>query len=380
MSRVRTPARFQDSPFLRDFLRVIVAILAALAIGFFLTLLVSDDPIAAYKAFLFGPVSRLNRFGDWIEETISLTLIGLAVAIVFKAEQFSLGAEGQLVLGALVSGSIALFIPLPIYLRLPIALLGAMLVGFLWGLLPGYLKAYLNANEIVSTLMLNVIAIKLYEYFLTYHIKPAGAGYTSSAAFPIEGRLPGFLPVLPFLENIRTQFNQQTNITIALYMAIFATIVVYFLMYRMPFGYELRMIGINIKFARYGGINTRRVIMLVMAISGVLAALAGAHLALGIHNKLLLNVSLGLGFEGIVVSLMARNNPALVPLTSLFYGYLRAGADIMERSSDMSREMVLVLQGIIIILITAQGILPIVQKQLSSLRDENQAAPIEGGD
>jgi simple sugar transport system permease protein len=151
-------------------------------------------------------------------------------------------------------------------------------------------------------------------------------------------------------------------------------------MYRMPFGYELRMIGINIKFARYGGINTRRVIMLVMAISGVLAALAGAHLALGIHNKLLLNVSLGLGFEGIVVSLMARNNPALVPLTSLFYGYLRAGADIMERSSDMSREMVLVLQGIIIILITAQGILPIVQKQLSSLRDENQAAPIEGGD
>jgi simple sugar transport system permease protein len=380
MNRVRFRSSIQDSPFLRDLLRVIVAILAALAIGFIVTLLVSDDPIAAYKAFLFGPVSRLNRFGDWIEEAISLTLIGLAVAIVFKAEQFSLGAEGQLVLGALVAGTIALFVPLPVYLRLPLALIGAMTIGFIWGLIPGYLKAYLSANEIVSTLMLNVIAIKLYEYFLTYYIKPPTAGFTSSAAFPVEGRLPGFIPPLPFLENIRLLFNQQTDISIALYIAIFATIVVYFLMYRMPFGYELRMIGINIKFAHYGGINTKLVIMLVMAVSGVLAALAGAHLALGIHHKLLLNVSLGLGFEGIVVSLMARNNPALVPLTSLFYGYLRAGADIMERNSDMSREMVLVIQGIIIILITAQGILPIVQKQISAFRDDNRVAPIGGSE
>ncbi|MCK4976442.1 MAG: ABC transporter permease, partial [Anaerolineales bacterium] len=162
---------FQSAAF-RELLRVLIAIIVALTIGFIITVLVSDDPIGAYKAFLFGPLSKLNRFGDWIEESITLIFLGLAVALVFKAELFSLGQEGQMVLGALVAGAIALFVPVPGYIRIPLAILGAMLAGFLWGLIPGYLKAYLNANEIVSTLMLNVIALKTYEWLLTYNIKP----------------------------------------------------------------------------------------------------------------------------------------------------------------------------------------------------------------
>ncbi|MEK7310734.1 MAG: ABC transporter permease [Chloroflexota bacterium] len=366
---------FFASPLWREFARIVAAVLAALLLGFIITLFVSDDPVGAYRAFLLGPLTRLNRFGDWIEESITLIFVGLAVALVFKAEQFSLGAEGQLLLGALVSGSIALFVPLPAFIRIPLALLGAVVVGFLWGVIPGYLKAYLGANEIVSTLMLNAIALKIYDFLLTYHIKPPNAGYTASETFTADGILPNFIPPLPFLADIRKLFVQQTNITVALYIMIIATLVVYFIMYRTPFGYELRMVGANIKFARYGGIDTKKVILLTMAVSGIFAGLAGAHLSMGIHTKLILNISLGLGFEGIVVSLLARNNPLGVPIAGLAYGYLRAGADIMERSSDVSREMVLVIQAIIILLVTAERILPLVQTRLAARRAEQEQAP-----
>ena len=365
----------------REFMRIILAVSIALLLGLIVTLLVSEDPWGAYKAFLLGPLSKFNRFGDWIEESITLIMVGLAIAVAFKAKQFSLGAEGQLLLGALVSGSVILFVPIQsVFLRITVAILGAATIGFIWGAIPGYLRAYLNANEIVSTLMLNAIALKIYDYFLTYWIKPEGAGYTASDFLPKAYQLPSFMP--KFAGNLYDMFSKQTNISIFLYIMIAAFIAAWFLIYRTPFGYELRMVGSNIKFARYGGINTKKVIVLAFAISGIFAGLAGAHLAQGIHNKLILNISLGLGFEGIVVATMARNNPLFIPLSGLAYGYLRAGADIMERSSDMSREMVLVVQAMIILLVTAEGILPVVQQRVNLNGDEGgvgKAALSEGG-
>ena len=364
-----------EKAFMREFLRILLAVAASLILGFIITLFVSDDPIGAYKAFLLGPISKLNRAGDWIEESITLIFVGLAVAVAFKANQFSLGAEGQLLLGALVSGSIALFVPLPGIIRIPLALVAAMVVGFAYGWLPGYLKAHLNANEIVSTLMLNLIALKLYDYFLIFWIKPDNAGYNASDFFPEAGTLPSFVP--PFMGNFYTLMDNKTNITIMLYIMIAAFLGAYYLMFRTPFGYELRMLGANVKFARYGGINTKRAIILAFAISGIFAGLAGAHLSMGIHTKLIANISLGLGFEGIVVATMARNNPLFVPLAGLAYGYLRAGADIMERSSDVSREMVLVIQAIIILLVTAERILPVIQKRIGSTEENGEMSEEE---
>ena len=367
-------------PAVREFLRILLAITISLGLGFIITLLVSEDPIGAYRAFLTGPVSRINRAGEWIKEAITLTLLGLSVALVFKAKLFSLGAEGQMLLGALVSGTIALFVPLPSILRIPLALIAGMLVGGLFGALPGYLKAHLNANEIVSTLMLNAIALRVYDYFLIFHIKPEGAGYNASDFFPKEGVLPTFIPNLPFLADAYELFSRRANITIMLYIAIVVVILVWYLMYRTPFGYELRMMGANMKFARYGGIDTKRSVVLTFAISGVVAGLAGAYLGMGIHQKLIANITIGIAFEGIVVALLARNNPVAVPFAALAYGYLRAGADIMERSSDVSREMVLVIQAIIILLVTAERVLPIIQQRVSAMRENNKAtAPEEGG-
>ncbi len=375
--------KFFSNPAVREGLRVLIAVSSALLLGFIVTLFVSEDPLGAYKAFLLGPVSKFNRFGDWIEESITLIFVGLSVAIAFKANLFSMGTEGQLLLGALVSGAIALFVPLPAILRIPLAIIAAMVAGFIWGWIPGYLKAYLDANEIVSTLMLNAIALKLYDYFLIFHIKPPDAGYNASDFFPKEGTLMSFIPNLPFLKGVYTLFSDKTNITIMLYILIIAVIAAYYLIYRTPFGYKLRMIGANIKFARYGGINTKRTIILVFAISGIFGGLAGAHLSMGIHGKLIANISIGMGFEGIVVAILAQNNPLLIPITGLAYGYLRAGANVMERASDMSREMVFVIQALIILFVTAERFLPTIQKRIEIRKENNthmeKLTPSDGG-
>lgn len=375
--------RFFSNPAIREALRIFIAVGSALLLGFIITVFVSEDPLGAYRAFLLGPVSKFNRFGDWIEESITLVLVGLSVAIAFRANLFSMGTEGQLLLGALVSGSIALFVPLPAVIRIPLAIFMAMLVGFLWGWIPGFLKAFIDANEIVSTLMLNAIALKLYDYFLIFHIKAPDAGYNASDFFPPEGSLSSFIPNLSFLNEAYLLFSDKTNISIMVYVLIVSVIVAYYLIQKTPFGYKLRMVGANIKFARFGGINTNKTTILVFAISGIFGGLAGAHLAMGIHTKLIANISVGMGFEGIIVAILARNNPLLIPITGLAYGYLRAGANVMERSSDMSREMIFVIQALIILFVTAERILPMVQKRIEE-RKENKnndlkSLPSDGG-
>jgi ABC-type uncharacterized transport system permease subunit len=375
--------KFFSNPAVRESLRVIIAVSIALLLGFIVALFVSEDPLGAYKAFLLGPLSKFNRFGDWIEESITLILVGLSVAIAFKAKLFSMGTEGQLLLGALVSGAIALFVPLPAVLRIPLAIICAMVAGFAWGWIPGYLKAHLDANEIVSTLMLNAIALKIYDYFLIFHIKAPTAGYNASEFFPKEGILPSFIPNVPFLEDAYLLFSDKTNITIMVYVLIIAVIAAYYLIYRTPFGYKLRMVGANIKFARYGGIDTKKTIILVFAISGLFGGLAGAHLTMGIHTKLIANISVGMGFEGIIVAILAKNNPLLIPITGLAYGYLRAGANVMERSSDMSREMIFVIQALIILFVTAERFLPMIQRRVEEGKENNthteKLAPSDGG-
>ena len=343
-------------------LRVVAVIAAALLIGFFITLMVSKEPVEAYTAFLTGPLPKItfengawsiggmNRFGNWLEESITLILLGLSISIVFKARQFSLGAEGQLVLGALAAGVVSLYVPGPNFLVIPLAFVAAGLTGYLWGLIPGTLKAYLQVDEIVSTLMFNVIAIQLYQLLLFQFLRDPTAGFIATVNFPEAAVLPLVIP--------------GTRVTIALWLALAAVGAVWFLMARTPFGFRLKMLGSNLKFAEYGGINTRRVIVQSMAISGILAGLAGAQLVMGLLKKLTLNLSPGIGFEGIVVALLARNDPRYVLLTGLFYGYLRTGAQIMERSSDVTREVVLIIQAIIILLITAERLLPALQSLL----------------
>lgn len=354
----------------REFLRVLLALAIGLSLGFIITCFVSKDPLTSYRAFLFGPLSQLNRIGDWLEESTTLVFLGLAVAIVFSAKQFYIGVEGQMILAALVSGVVVLYAPFPPAIRIVLAFAAGSLMGFIWGIVPAYVKAYLNASELVSSLMMNTIALKLFEYLLSTYLQLPKVSGIMSELFPKEVRLASFIPNLPFLAETRALWEKQTSVTVMVYVAIAAVIVAYLLLYKTPFGYELRMVGSNNKFARYGGVNVKRIVMLAITTSGLFAGLAGVHVALGIHHRIVLNMSAGLGFEGVNIAILAFNNPLIVPFASLLYGYLRAGADVMERTTDVSRELVTIVQAAVLLLITAERLLPVIQQRVTTQDDE----------
>ena len=372
---------FFKSKGFREILRVLIALAIGLTFGFIITLFVSETPVEAYKSFLIGPLTRLNRIGDWLEDSLTLVLVGLAMCIVFTAGQWYIGAEGQLILGSLASGVIILFVPLPPVLRITLAFVVSAIVGFLWAVIPAYLKAYLNASELITSLMLNTIAIKAFEYLLKYYIMPEGSRTMTSARIPVELRLHTFIPDLPFLSSIRELWMKQTSVSIIVYVVIAAVIAAYLLLYKTPFGYELRTVGSNKKFARYGGININRTVLLAMTVSGIFAGIAGTHMTLAIHNRLIVGMSSGMGFNGINIAVLSRLNPLLVPISSLLYGYMRAGAEVMERTTDVSRELVMVIQAVILLLVTAERLMPTIQQRINNRteRNNNNNGKIKGG-
>jgi len=362
---------FFKSKGFRELLRVLIALAIGITLGFIITLFVSDSPIEAYKSFLLGPLTRLNRIGDWLEDSLTLMLVGLAMCIVFTAGLAYIGVEGQMILGALISGVVVLYVPLPPVLRIILAFVMASVVGFLWAVIPAFLKAYLDANELVTSLMLNTIALKAFDYFLKYYIMPDGSRTMTSERVPKELQLPSFIPDLPFLSSIRELWMKQTSVSIIVYIAIAAVIAVYLLLFKTPFGFELRTVGSNKKFARYGGINIKRTVILSMTVSGIFAGIAGTHLTLAIHNRLIVGMSLGMGFEGVNIATLARLNPLLIPISSLLYGYMRAGAEVMERTTDVSRELVMVIQAVILLLVTAERLMPTIQQRIADHEENN---------
>ncbi len=323
-----------------DGLAPVLAIAASLAIAVSIVFLVSEEPLGALEALLLGPLSRSTRWSTWITDSITLALLGFAFVVVFRARQISLGADGQLHAGALFGALAAFGVGLPGPVHWLFVLLAAALGGFLLGGLAGVLKSRLGANEVVSTLMLNVIALRVYEAILSGPLLDRGAGYIQSERFASGALLPNLVP--------------HTTITVGLLLVLLAAVALTVYLGSTTSGYRARMVGASAAFARYGGIDERRVIWLSMALSGAIAGLAGAHLAFGVHERLILNMSIGLGYEGIVVALMARNRPWAVPFCALLYGYLRTGGQILERESDVSYDFVRAVLAIVLLLITAE--------------------------
>jgi ABC-type uncharacterized transport system permease subunit len=200
-------------------------------------------------------------------------------------------------------------------------------------------------------LMLNTIAIRFYEMVLLSQLKPPEVGGPYTDPISPNGLLHPIIDV------------GGDQVSIAVYLLIGLVLLTWVLIQRTPIGYEIRMIGANIKFTTYGGVNTKRTIMLSMAISGIVAGLAGAHLAMGIHRKLLVGISAGLAFEGVVVALLARNNPLVVPFAGLLYAYLRTGAQMMEQDTSVSSEVVRIIQAVVILLITAEALVTFFQRR-----------------
>jgi general nucleoside transport system permease protein len=301
--------------------------------------LTASNPLSATHSLLTGPLSTPLRTNQWLSDSTNLMLTGLAVALVFRVGQFSLGAEGQVVLGALAAGALVLSIG-DLQGAWVLGLVAGCAVGFLWGAVPGLLKAYAGADEIVSTLMLNYIALNLFGLIIKLWLAPPHAGFVVSNFFPFAANLPSF----------GSSIVVNAGLPIALLLCVGAAL----FLNRTRTGFELRMVGANPSFAEATGLRVRRSIWLSMAISGSIAGLAGALVAEAQVHRLILGLSANLGYDGILVALVATNRPLLVPLAALAYGYLRTGGDISQITSNVPRELITAVQGILVLFVTAR--------------------------
>ena len=284
-------------------------------------------------------------FSDTIVKATPLILVSLACALAFRARLWNIGAEGQFFLGAFGASAVVLtpILPpqTPPYIFIPVMMLAGIVAGALWGFIPGFLKAKYNVNEIISTLMMNYIAVAWNNFFI--YAVWTESGFQMSKVFPKTA----WLPRLADLAKQMPVFRGLTS-HLGLIFGILAAILVWFILYRSRWGYEIRLIGDNPNAARYAGINITRNTILVMMFSGALAGLAGMSEITGVVHRLQMNISPGYGFTGIIVAWLAKLNPLAVILVSILFGALiLAGREIQPSGVPK------LIQGIILVCLIA---------------------------
>ncbi|NQT61275.1 MAG: ABC transporter permease [Bacteroidetes bacterium] len=324
-------------------LRSVLAIAISLAIALVTILLVSDVPGVALKAFLFGPLDSMRHFGNVLEMMIPLVFTGLAVSIMFSAAQFNLGAEGAFFMGAVVSSFVAVQWTLPVVIHPIVSILVGGLTGAVFCGIPALLKVKWGASELVSSLMFNYIAFFFGLYLINYFLRDPNAGAMVSYKLLATAKLPFIIP------NTRVHFG--------IIIAVLAIVVMYFFNYRTRWGYKTRLTGLNSLFAEYSGIKTAAVVISAQLIGGFIAGAGGSIELLGLYRRFSWQQLPGYGWSGVIVAILARRNPAYIPLAAFFLAYLRIGADLMSRQSDVQNEIVAIIQGVMIVLIAAAGFL-----------------------
>lgn len=325
--------------------RALTALIIALLVAWFVILATSADPTKAFRTLLTAPLSSTRTIGLWIDDVAKLTLTGLAFSLVFQARQFSMGVQGQVYVGGLFATLIALSPIGATPLAIPVAMVAAMIAGAAYGFVPGYAKARFGASEIVSSLMLNYIAILVVNYLIRAHLAPAGTGQLMTAKFPATAIFPAIVP--------------GTRFDLGIVIALIATLIVWFLLYRTNWGLKLRLVGHNPNFAEYAGIRSGFIMVSAMTVAGAFGGLLGAVFVQGrAFGNLAQNFDGNLAFEGILIAIVARSRPLAVPIVALAYGYLRQGAQLMGLRTDVPMEVISVVQAIIILLVASSFTLP----------------------
>lgn len=326
--------------------RPALVIACALLVGMVVILVTGDNPLTAYRYLVLSTFTDSTSFGQTVAQAVPLTLTGLAAALSFRSGIFNIGLEGQLTAGGLGAAWFALTFPtLPPPLILPGCLLAAAIGGGLLAALPGYLKAYFNANEVVSTIMLNSVAANVAQWVASHPLKDPLSGSPQSHAVPTAAQL--------------YVFDTTTLVNAALLLAVAAVGLTFVLLYRTGFGYELRMAGANPSFARAGGIPVRRVIVWSMAASGLLAGWCGASAVLGTFHHFNAGElsSPQWGYNGIVVALLAQLEPLAVPVAAFGYATLVTGGAQMQINTSVNLQIVTIIQALIILFVTVQATL-----------------------
>jgi len=306
---------------------------------------IGASPLGTFAVIVTGPLQDLFGATEILVRAVPLTLVALGVAISFRSGILNIGAEGQIQIGVLASTAVALALPgLPGVALLPLCLLAGALGGALWGGIAGVLRARFEVNEILSTVMLNYIAAQVYTFCLRGPmIDPeelvSGSGTPQSMRLPRSAWLERLVP--------------GTRIHTGLLLALALAGLVWLLLWRTSFGFRLRASGAGRKAARYAGIQVDRSLVTAMLLAGGFAGLAGAVEVAGVHHRAIEGISSGYGFAGIVVALFGGLHPAGIVPAAVFFGLLLVGADMTQRSAGVPANMVLVLQGVIILSIVS---------------------------
>jgi general nucleoside transport system permease protein len=322
--------------------------LAAAAVSSLVLVAIGASPWATFATIFGGPLRDLFGASEVAVRAVPLTLIALGVAISFRSGILNIGAEGQMQVGILASTAVALGFPrLPGPVLLPLSLLAGAAAGAAWGGIAGWLRARLDVNEILSTVMLNYIAAQLYTFLLRGPMIDPDELMTGSGT-PQSMRLPR----AAWLDRLVPGTRLHTGLLLALALAF----LVWLLLWRTTLGYRLRAAGAEAKAARYAGIGVERSLLVAMLLAGGLAGLAGSVEVAGVHHRAIEAISAGYGFAGIVVALFGALHPAGIVPAAAFFGLMLVGADMTQRSAGVPANMVLVLEGVIILAIVSAGV------------------------
>jgi ABC-type uncharacterized transport system permease subunit len=325
-----------------DFIVSVYAIIFSFFVTAFFILIMGESPIEAYQALFQGAFGSVQAIANTLSKSIPLVFTGLAVGFALKGGLLNIGAEGQLYIGAFASVLIALLLPdVPGLILLPLAIVGGFIGGMAWGGMVGVIKAKFGVNEVIVTIMTNYIAVLFTSYMV-------------NGPFKAEGMVPQTEIIPPGANLIK--LIPRTQLTAALFMAVAAAYLVYWFLYKTTWGYEIRAVGENPTAAQAGGINTARNMILTMALSGGIAALAGITEVLGKYGRFIDGFSPSFGFTGIAVAVLGKISPVGTLITALLFGALDAGAMRMNRTAGISANMVVVIQGLVILFIAAPEI------------------------
>jgi simple sugar transport system permease protein len=328
---------------LLEFLRIIVAVMVSMVIVFAIILLMSNQPMQSIYDFVVGPFTSLRRFGNVVEAMIPITFTGLAVVMLYRAGLFNLSMEGAFFIGSVAATASALSFDLPIVLNVVVASLCAMLAGGITCFIPGFLKVKFYANELVTSLMLNYVMFFLGLFFITNYFYDPEMSSTYSYKFPSNMLLPKLI--------------DGTRIHVGLIVALIVTVLLFIILNKLSFGYKVTLIGANQKMAKYAGLKVGGIIMLSQFIGGAIAGLGGSMEIFGMYKRFQYTALPRYGWDGVLIAILARYKAKYVPVAALFLAYIRIGADIMSRNSNIPFEIIQIIQAVVIVLISAKVIL-----------------------
>jgi len=335
-----------------DTLLPVFAALAALAFGALMLLILGANPLEAFSALVDGAFGSTNALADTVVKATPLLLIGLGICISFRGNVINLGGEGQMIIGALAATALGLAFPdWPAALMIPLAMLAGFLGGAIWGGIPGALKAYFNASELLSTIMMNAIAVQLMNFLLSGPmIDPVQASKASK--IPQTARLAKAFD-LPRLVPTRLHLGA----LIAVILAFF----VYILLWRTTLGYRIRAVGQNPHASRYAGIDIKKQIVLALFLSGAFAGLAGAIQVFGVNHRMITDGSAtgftgNAGFNGIVAALFGQLHPLGTIPAAFLFGALLVGANKLQRAVQVPSAMITALNGLVVIFVVSSDI------------------------